>query len=165
MQTRTSFTLFVAILTLATACGDTTGPSSPSPLAGLGQVSARDTVGNPITTTPNGTGDGAIRGTVLGPSAPGAGNDSLQTAPKLAGVRVAIMGITGGTDAQPTLGAELGAATTGNDGTFALPTVPAGRYAVSFSPPSGSAYQGVWASAAVDARSAASPWWVVLPRK
>src|SRR5215218_2086916 len=97
-----SFVRSIASLSVAVAlvaCGDTepTQPNS-SPLAGLNKTVSNDSVetSNPTTTS----GPGYFRGTVLGPALPGAGNDSLKTAPKIAGVVVTIFErkMSGGAD-------------------------------------------------------------------
>ena len=54
---------------------------------------------------------------------------------------------------------------TGADGRFVLPTLPAGHYAVTVTPPVNSPYGGVWATAPAHAESHTHPWWVVLWKK
>jgi hypothetical protein len=51
------------------------------------------------------------------------------------------------------------------NGHFQLPTLAGGDYVVAFSPPEGSNYRGVWATATVSNHSADYPWWVVLSLK
>lgn len=155
----------LAVLSIV-ACESATDGSPRSPLAGLTQSAARDSAGTSIPTgTAGTTGDGFARGTVIGPSAPGAGNDSLNTAPRIAGVRVAAYKVLGGTAANPVLGAEAAAVVTGTDGKFTLPTLPGGEYRVTFTPPSTSVYAGVWVTGALHSGSSTHPWWVTLPRK
>ena len=145
------------------ACGDT-APTLPdsSPLAGLNETTSNDsaTVTNPKNpTTPS--GPGYFRGTVLGPSAPGAGNDSLSTAPRIAGVVVTIY------ERKPlpdtvAVGDAKGSVTTGADGKFTLPTLPAGEYIVTFVPPANSPYHGGYVFGPLRENSSDYPWWVVL---
>ena len=122
-------------------------------------------MGSPVPTNPSNTSPGVVRGTVLGPSTPGSGGDTLATAPKVANTTVVAYPVTGGSAASPTLGPQAGATTTGADGKFTLPSLAAGNYVVTFTPPTSSVYQGVWTTSHISAASEAYPWWVVLPRK
>lgn len=155
--------LIAASLLLAlAACDDVAAPSNQSPFSGLTAASVSDSVGNtppgaPATATP-----GYFRGTVLGPSAPGAGNDSLETAPRVVGARVAAFPVTGGSQANPELGAEAAFAITDASGRFTLPTLPGGLYVVTITPTPTSPYGGVWVTATAHASSHEHPWWVVL---
>lgn len=155
----------VALLGLVVACGEeSTGTEQqPSLLAGLSQSTARDSGG---TTIPNnGTeGPGSVRGTVIGPSN-GSGGDTLTTSPRVAGARIAAFAITGGTQANPTLGPEVTSATTGADGKFTTASIPGGNYVFTITPPAGSAYQGVWVTTHINSSSSTWQWWVVLPKK
>ncbi|MDH5234508.1 MAG: carboxypeptidase-like regulatory domain-containing protein [Gemmatimonadota bacterium] len=152
---------------LGLACADAgTGPAR-SPLAGLSQAAGQDSAGNPPPPNPSpGTNTpGYVLGTVLGPSAPGAGNDSLATAPRVPGARVAAFPVTGGSAGSPTLGPEAASSTTGADGRFVLPTVPGGAYVVTITPPAASIYGGVWVTVTIHENSHLFPWWVVLWKK
>jgi hypothetical protein len=103
---------------------------------------------------------------VLGQSEPNAGNDSLETAPRVAGVRVTAYPYLGAsTSGAPDLGPEAASVITGADGAFQLPELPGGEYAVTFEPPANSIYQGVWVHAISHSGSNEYPWWVVLPKK
>jgi hypothetical protein len=158
---------FIAVALLAIACTDSTSePNTPAPLRGLNGASSQDSAGNPPPPPPGGVATaGYVQGTVLGPSAPGAGNDSLLTAPRVAGARIAAFPITGGTQASPTLGDEVASTVTGADGRFTLPTVPGGPYVVTVTPPAGSVYGGVWVTGTIHDQSHLFPWWVVLWKK
>jgi hypothetical protein len=153
-----------AVATIATACSsDAVVQPTPSPLAGLNHSESGDTA--TVNHSPTGTGPGYFRGTVLGPSSPGAGNDSLNTAPKIAGVVVTIYERkTGGADTVA-IGDAKGSATTGADGKFTLPTLPAGEYVVTFVPPANSGYYGAYALGPLRENSSDFPWWVVLAKK
>jgi hypothetical protein len=105
------------------------------------------------------------RRSCFSPRGPNEKLDSLQTAPRVAGVRVAAFPITGGEPGSFTLGAEVAATTTGADGMFTLPSVPGGLYAVTFTPSAGSIYVGVWSWGTIHEQSSLFPWWVVLPKK
>lgn len=155
--------LFAASLLLAlAACDSVSAPEIDSPFAGLTNAAVADSVGNlppsaPATATP-----GYFRGTVLGPSAPGAGNDSLATAPRVVGARIAAFPVVSGTVSNPVLGAEAAAATTDAAGRFTLPTLPGGEYVVTITPLESGPYGGVWVRATAHAGSHEHPWWIVL---
>jgi hypothetical protein len=148
------------------ACGvdGPTVPDDTSPLAGLSKSAPGDTSNS--TNAPTGTGPGYFTGTVLGPSQPGAGNDSLNTAPRISGVVVTIYERkqSGGADTVA-VGNAKGTVTTGADGKFTLPTLPAGEYVVTFVPPSSSGYHGAYAFGPLRENSHQYPWWVVLAKK
>lgn len=159
--------LLVALLAgIAVACSDNnpTDPAS-SPLSGLAREDTRDSVGNAPPPPPVGTPTpGSVRGTVLGPSDPGAGNDSLETAPRVAGATVTAypleaMGV------EPELGPAAASVVTDANGRFNLPELPGGEYVVTFNPPANSAYGGVWVTTVIHAGSNEHPWWVVLWKK
>lgn len=156
--------LAVALLGLTVACGEeATSTPEPSILAGLSQSTARDSGGTTIPNTGN-TGPGSVRGTVMGPSN-GSGGDTLSTSPRVAGARIAAFAVTGGTQANPTLGPEVTSATTGADGKFTTASIPGGNYVFTITPPSGSPYAGVWVTTTINASSSTWQWWVVLPKK
>ena len=158
---------FVALLAAVVACSDDelTDPGA-SPIAGLVAKSATDSVGNaPPAVPPGNATPGSFHGTVLGPSQPGAGNDSLQTAPRVAGATVTAYPVLGGDGANARLGAAVATALTGADGKFQLATLAGGEYTVTIVPPASGPYAGVWVTAIAHATSNVHPWWVVLPRK
>lgn len=160
-----SIALVLMAATLVACSDDPTGTGN-SPLAGLSQREGADSVGNPLPPEPTTPTPGSFHGTVLGPSEPGAGNDSLATAPRVSGVVVTAYPVTGGTPGSPTLGAAEATVTTGADGKFQLPTLAGGEYVVTFNPPASSIYGGVWVSQAfTSAQSNDWPWWVVLWKK
>jgi hypothetical protein len=107
---------------------------------------------------------GGFRGTVLGPSVPGQGGDTLATSPRISGVVVSAFKILGGTTAEPDLGPVEQSVTTGADGTFAL-NLTGGHYLVTFTPPANSIYGGVWVTSMTSATSNEWPWWVILWKK
>jgi hypothetical protein len=141
-----------------------------SPLSGLQRVEADsgggpppDSAGSPA---PDPTSPGYVHGTVLGPSAPGSGNDSLSTAPRIAGVVVTAISRVAPTASDTIgIGSAVATVTTGADGRFQLPTLPGGEYFVTFVPPANSGYGGVWVSGTINARSSEWAWWVVLWKK
>ena len=163
-RTFSSLATFVVLLVALACAGDGTAPE-PSPLAGLVRSGASDSTGTPPPPAPTPGTPGYVRGTVLGQSPPGAGNDSLATAPRVVGARVALFPVTGGSTGNPELGPEAAAVVTGSDGIFVLPTVPGGPYAVTVTPPSGSIYMGTWITATIHGQSHTFPWWVVLIRR
>ncbi len=150
---------------LLTACADD-GPTDVdlSPLAGLERSATVDSGGHappPATDLEA----GYFRGRVLGESEPGAGDDSLETAPRLADVQVSVYPRINGDDADPALGPLAATVTTDLDGDFELPPVPGGAYVVTFTPPGESEYAGVWVSTVAHSGSHEHPWWVVLPKR
>ena len=148
------------------ACSDSnsTGPTR-SPLSGLTVSAQKDSTGAPPPAPPVNPTPGFFRGTVLGPSLPGAGNDSLTTAPRISGVVITAYPVTSSTTNPPTVGPALASVTTGADGKFQLPTISGGEYVVTFTPPAGSPYGGVWVTATAHNTSGEFPWWVVLWKK
>ncbi len=158
--------LFVLALTsgFAAACSDSPTENENSPLAGLAQRDGRDSTGNPLPPPPTNPVPGGFHGTVLGPSVPGSGGDTLATSPRIAGVVVKAFKIVGGSQADPDLGPVEQTVTTGADGKFAL-TLSGGDYVVTFTPPANAIYGGVWVTAATSATSNDWPWWVILWRK
>lgn len=149
---------------LLTACDDEgLTDANRSPIAGLAQAAGTDSLGN---TPPPATDleDGYFHGRVLGESPPGVGDDSLETAPRLAGVRVTAYPRTDANDADPALGPAAATVTTDINGDFELPVLEGGAYVVTFTPSTSSEYSGVWVTAVAHSASHEHPWWVVLPR-
>ena len=158
-----AFALIFALTSgLALACSDSPMETEESPLAGLAQRDGRDSIGNPLPPPPSTPVPGGFHGTVLGPST-GTG-DTLATAPRIAGVVVKAMKVTGGTQAEPELGPVEQTVTSGADGKFAL-TLSGGEYVVTFTPPASSIYGGVWVTASTSTTSNVHPWWVILWKK
>lgn len=154
--------VLACVASFALACSENTDPDT-SPIAGLRESSASDSTGAPPPPPPNPASPGYVHGTVLGPSAPGAGNDSLNTAPRVAGVVItAYPRISPSSD---DLGPAAASVTTGADGKFQFPTLPGGDYVVTFEPPAGSIYGGVYVSGPIHDKSHEWPWWVVLWKK
>lgn len=161
--TRAAFAFIVAAVA-ASACADSTGPAGTEhPLAGLLASSPQDSAGTPIT-PPGGVSDsGYFHGFVRAQNEPGAGGDTLANAPRIAGVVVSAYPILA-PGAAPTLGPLAAQVTTNAQGAFTLPKLAGGEYAVTFRPPAGSGYYGIWASGPIHATSADFAWWVTLPR-
>jgi hypothetical protein len=154
---------FSAALVLAACSTESTVEPNTGPLAGLDVTTANDS--GRVDTPATGSGPGHFHGTVLGPSAPGAGNDSLNTAPRIAGVVVTIYERKLGGADTVAVGDAKGSVTTGTDGKFTLPTLPAGEYVVTFVPPANSPYHGAYAFGPLRQNSSDFPWWVVLAKK
>lgn len=158
----------VVLLTLVAACGDSTSdPGQPGPLAGFTGIDAVDSAGNGVTQPLSPQGAGYVQGTVLAPSPAGAGNDSLSTKPRIAGVVIKIYPILGDPNVpSPILGALQHTVSTDANGRFQTPVIDGtqGWHALTFTPPAGSGYQAVWARTQFWTGSATHPWWVTLPR-
>ena len=161
--------LMLAVAAGFAACSDSAPTVPSSPLAGLTKAATGDSStingGGGGGGTPTFTGTGYIRGTVLGASLPGAGNDSLLTAPKIAGVKVTLYQRQAGTGDAVTAGAEVATTVTGTDGKFQLPVVPAGQYVVTFVPSDQNVYYGVYVHGMVYSNTGDWPWWIVLHNK
>lgn len=154
----------ILVLGAVLACnGDDSLRPAPNPLQGLNALDARDSTGTLVPPPPAGAATaGYFRGTVLGPSAPGSGNDSLETAPRVVGARLTAYPIIQDGVAAGTIGAALAEIYTDADGRFTLPLLPGGEYVVTVTPPTGSPYGGVFVTATAHAESHVHPWWVVL---
>ena len=132
-------------------------------LQGLTQTTATDSAGSPL---PPGNAEatpGYIRGVVRSselqrPEGP----DTLVNSVRLAGVRVAALPVTDLSTSPPTTGATAAEVTTNANGEFTLPRLPGGLYVVTFTPPVGSDYQGVWTIVTINSSTADYPWWVTL---
>lgn len=156
----------LAAVTIVAACSDSTTEPDPSPLAGLLARASADSAGNAAPPPPTGAPtDGHFRGTVLGPSEPGAGNDSLATAPRVSGAVVTAFPILSGSGATAQLGDAAATTTTDANGRFTLPTLAGGEYVVTINPPAASIYGGVWVTATAHSGSDEHPWWIVLWKK
>jgi hypothetical protein len=152
------YVITAAVAIAAAACGSESiaGPTG-NPLTGLKETTTHDS----NTSNPGGSGPGYFHGTVLGQSAPGGGTDTLATAPRIANVKVTIyQGVQ--TASGVTTGTEQGSVVTDASGQFTLPTLPGGLYVVTFVPPTGSPYHGVYAFGTLSSVSGTYPWWVVL---
>jgi hypothetical protein len=155
-------TLVVAAAAIAACSND--APTSPGgKLAGLDQTTTNNG-STPGDTNPVAPGPGHFHGTVIGQSAPGAGNDSLTSAPRVANVRVTIyQEVRTETGLEP--GTELGSVVTDASGQFTLPTLPGGEYIVTFVPAADGIYHGVWAFGPLNEHSSDFPWWITLSKK
>lgn len=155
-------------------CADGSTAIDSSPLDGLTRAASTDSGGGPPPTTPppdSGatppvSGPGTFRGYVRGQSEPGTGPDTLASAPKLPNVRVTAYPRVQSSGADSIrLGPEASSALTDANGEFRLAELPGGEYVVTFVPPEGSIYRGVYATATANSQSVNYPWWVVLPKK
>lgn len=159
---------YLLVVAFAAACGSSVNePVVPGPLAGLSRIDAVDSAGNGVSQPLSPQGSGYVRGTVLAPSAPGSGNDSLNTATRIAGVVIKIYPIIGDPNvANPTIGALIGTVTTDANGLFQTSVIDGshGWHTLTFTPPAGSGYQAVWARTQFWTDSSVHPWWVTLPR-
>ena len=168
IRARSGGARLLMLVALAAACSDAAQePTPPSPLAGFVAKDPVDSAGHGVSQPLSPQGSGSVRGTVLAPSAPGAGNDSLNTATRIAGVVIRIYPVVGNPEvASPTLGALVTTVTTDANGRFQTPVIDGsqGWHVLTFTPPAGSGYQAVWSRTQFWTQSADSPWWVTLPR-
>ena len=145
---------------IACGAGELAGPDG-WPLTGLSKTAANDTSTGghaPI-------GPGYFHGTVTGSSASASGNDTLSTASRLAGVVVTIYERKTDTADSVSVGEPRGSVTTGADGEFTLPMLPAGSYVVTLVPPANSGFYGAYAFGPLRENSSEYPWRVVLAKK
>ena len=166
MRTR----LITLVLTASTlglvACSDTvTGVDAKTLLADLSPSATNDTTvtGKPDTSTwtPQ---PGAFHGIVFHP---GAGPDTIGSAIRVANVAVVVYPETGwdSQNAVPRLGNPVASFTTNANGEFQSPTIAGGTYIVTFTPPAGSPYKGVYVTGLVYDTSDTGQWWIALPNK
>jgi hypothetical protein len=171
----------VVILALsgAIACADQGGTDvHQGPLAGLKQSSATDSSGTALPPTSGHDSAAADPGGSTGGldtlhSEPGyfrgyvrssevvQGTDTLAGSVRIADVKVDAYTRLGNGDP----GVLTASVTSNAQGEWQLPTLAAGHYVVTFTPPANSGYQGVWVTATPNSHSHEWPWWVTLPKK
>jgi hypothetical protein len=166
LNLRAPLAAFAAMLLIAVAsaaCADRTAtqPAGESPLAGLSIAGRNDTAQAP--TNPAEPSPGFFRGTVYG-YVPGR-SDTLETAERLAGVRVTAYPRVPSSSDPYAVGPAAASVTTDTNGEFVLPTLPGGEYAVTFTPPEGSKYRAGWTVGVAYAGSGDYPWWIMLAAK
>ena len=164
---KVSAPLLIVLAGALAACSDN-GPTDAgeSPIDGLRQVAANDSTGSPPPDdTSSSATPGTFRGTVLAPSEPGGGNDTLATAQRIAGVTVTAYPRNFSSSDPYAVGPAAGTLVTGTDGMFQFTDLPGGEYIVTFVPPANSPYNGAWTTATAHERSGEHPWWVVLSFK
>jgi len=171
--------LGVLIVAAALACSSQDGTGvDQGPLAGLKQSSATDSSGNSLpptsghdtaTASPGGSTGGIdtlhsepgyFRGYVRS-SEVIQGTDTLAGSVRIPDVKVDAYARL----ADGAAGALTASVVSNAQGEWQLPTLPAGHYVVTFTPPANSQYQGVWVTATPNSHSHEWPWWVTLPKK
>jgi hypothetical protein len=153
----------IVLLVSAFACSDSSAPVDSQSIRGLVQSVAKDSTGSPPPSAPSGsTTPGYFRGTVRG-SEGAQGPDTLGTSVKIANVAVAAYPRLASAPSETKTGPLAASTTTNDKGEFQLPELPGGDYVVTFTPPQGSKYAGVWVTATAHAHSSDFPWWVTLP--
>ena len=146
------FAVVVAALSGMVACSSSPTASAGNPLSGLNQVSV--SVKDTATAAQGAVAPGSFHGSVLGYMN---GPDSVDV--PLANVLVvAYARVNGVTSASLTAETHSDA-----NGLWALPTLAAGEYAVTYDPGAASAYRAGYTIATTQAVSAA--WTVMLPAK
>lgn len=180
-QTSASFRIILALAVGAiVACEHLTTLPVPSPTTGHDRVAASDSSGSTVpgggtaNPTPPTTdtaiaglpqGPGKIHGQVLGSAPITSGQDSMSAMPKLANISVEMYPCLKEFCAGDSFGPQAASFVTDANGKFASPTLPGGYYTVVFTPPSGSAYRGVYAWFYMNPHSDDYQWWVVLSKK
>src|SRR4029079_10576674 len=166
--------------------GTPVGADAPDHLKGLKQATPTDSTGNPVSTSGTGVGNPSpgidtANGNPIRPSdtTPGyvygvvrasesvQGPETRTNSVRIANVRVAAFPVSDWTSTapQPNTGPLAAEVFTNANGEFQLPELPAAHYVVTFTPPSGSKYLGVWVTGTINGRSKDYPWWVTLPTK
>jgi hypothetical protein len=93
------------------------------------------------------------------------GPDTLASAVKLPNVKVtAYLRISMSTDSIG-LGTIVASTVSDANGEWQLPTMPGDEYIVTFVPPEGSKYRGVWTIATAHQNSNQQAWFIMLPVK
>ena len=164
MQRTGIFRLTVALaatVAFASACAEKHPiDNGASILAGLAESQSNDTTGT-VPPPPSSPTPGSFKGFVLGP---GTGPDTMATAPRLQNVAVTVYPYLGWNGNEPRLGDVVATMTTNASGEFQSPTLPGGEYLITFVPPAGSIYRGVYVTTTIHAGSSNGNWWVVLPK-
>lgn len=145
---------------LLAACAEKSPTGIESILRGLSESQSNDTTGT-VPPPPTNPTPGSFKGFVLGP---GTGPDTMATAPRLQNVAVTVYPHLGWNGSDPRVGAVAASMVTNANGEFESPTLPGGEYLVTFVPPTGSIYRGVYVTTTIHAGSGGGNWWVVLPR-
>ncbi len=107
---------------------------------------------------PGGHFEGFVTGAI-------AGTDSSDATNPVANVQVKVFAIDSWKGDIPVVGSLLGSAVTPADGSWKLPELPAGPYALMFLPPADSKYRGVWTLGTASPASSTHPWRIGLPLK
>lgn len=147
-------------IALLGACAEKSPTGIDTILRGLSESQSNDTTGT-VPPPPTNPTPGSFKGFVLGP---GTGPDTMATAPRLQHVAVTVYPHLGWSGSEPRVGAMAASMVTNANGEFASPTLPGGEYVVTFVPPAGSVYRGVYVTTTIHSGSSGGNWWVVLPR-
>src|SRR5262245_20291605 len=146
------------------ACSDGAAPIEGGPITGLAKSTLTDSAGTTPPPAPSTPTAGYFRGVVRG-SEGAQGPDTLGTSVKIPNVRVAAYPRLASSPGETKTGPLAASVLTGSDGAFNLPELAGGEYVVTFTPPEGSKYSGVWVTATAHSQSSQYPWWVTLPVK
>jgi hypothetical protein len=149
----------VAVIAAAACSNDDPAAPSTSVLAGLSRGNTNDTINGQ--TTPGTTTPGSFHGFVIGR---GTGLDTIATAPRIVGATITAYPHLGYDGETPRVGAAVGSVLTDANGFFQFPTIPGGNYVVTIKPPTGSEYQGQYATTTISSVSNTGNWWVVLSK-
>lgn len=169
-MSRGTRSMLLAALTLGAvmACAET--PITPEPgerLTGYSVGEIKDTAitgGSPGAQT--GTNPIQVAGIVRGV---GEGQDTMATAPKLAGVVVKAYKHLGYSGNDVLIGEQVGSATTDENGWYGYFTLAPGSYVVTFTPPASSIYRSIYVThdspGAPPNTTVVHTWVIFLPRK
>ena len=165
MSRSTGSRLFLAFITAATVACSSDPLTQPTGdrLTGfsVGQVADSTPSGAPL-----GTAAVQVGGTVKGV---GTGTDTMSTAPILANVEIRAFKHLGYSGNDVLIGEQIGALTTDANGWFGYLSLDPGKYVVTFTPPAGSAFRGIYVTyesrGSAPGNTVASLWSIYLPRK
>ena len=145
----------IALAVVGIACANDSTLPNPSPLTGLTRITSKDTGTTPPDSVAPGPGffRGTVRGTQPGPDSLGA---------PLPNVRVTAYSRAQSPTDTLGVGPAIASVLTSASGAFQLPTLPGGQYIVTFNPPEGSPFRGVWTIAFAHPHSGDSSWFIFL---
>ena len=164
---RSTFLAALASCAVMACSEQTTLPKPGDKLTGFSVGEIQDTTitgGSPGAQT--GTNPIQAGGIVRGV---GEGQDTMATAPKLAGVVVKAYKHLGYSGNEVLIGEQVGSLTTDDNGWYGYFTLPPGSYVVTFTPPANSAFRSIYVThdspGAPPGSTIVHTWAIFLPRK
>jgi hypothetical protein len=161
-----SFAIAAILVTAPIGCSDQ-GPSGEAPeLQQLTRLASPDSAGGGDPVNPTPSGPGKFQGVVAGEGIRQSERSASSLGPDLPDVHVTVYPVIGSpSSANPEVGPAIVRRVTNAYGEFETPEIPGGKYVVTFVPPDGSSYQGVYWVATAHPNDVPVFWRVMLPRK